>query len=144
MVRPTLKKQIPNLQEAIKETAWKQIAEFGAPTLSLPFYFSGVNWSADAELRIAKSRERSLRTGIGLPAVSGSVGTPSLSRSARLTCSLGDNSDVPKAVSSTSLWGSGVSRSLGWPQLTPANEQVLRSCTYALLENVAGQHLCLA
>ncbi len=27
MVRPTLKKQIPNLQEAIKETAWKQIAE---------------------------------------------------------------------------------------------------------------------
>lgn len=35
MVRPTLKKQIPNLQEAIKETAWEQIAEFGAPALSL-------------------------------------------------------------------------------------------------------------
>ena len=35
MVRPTIKKQIPNLQEAIKETAWKQIAEFGAPALSL-------------------------------------------------------------------------------------------------------------
>jgi len=35
MVRPIKKKQIPNLQEAIKETAWKQIAEFGAPTLSL-------------------------------------------------------------------------------------------------------------
>jgi AcrR family transcriptional regulator len=35
MVRPTRKKQIPNLQEAIKETAWKQIAEFGAPALSL-------------------------------------------------------------------------------------------------------------
>jgi AcrR family transcriptional regulator len=35
MVRPTLKKQIPNLQDAIKETAWKQIAEFGAPALSL-------------------------------------------------------------------------------------------------------------
>ncbi len=35
MVRPTLKKQIPNLQEAIKDTAWKQIAEFGAPALSL-------------------------------------------------------------------------------------------------------------
>ena len=35
MVRPTLKKQIPNLQETIKETAWKQIAEFGAPALSL-------------------------------------------------------------------------------------------------------------
>jgi AcrR family transcriptional regulator len=35
MVRPTLKKQIPNLQEAIKDTAWKQIAETGAATLSL-------------------------------------------------------------------------------------------------------------
>lgn len=35
MVRPIRKKQIPNLQEAIKETAWKQIAEFGAPALSL-------------------------------------------------------------------------------------------------------------
>jgi AcrR family transcriptional regulator len=35
MVRPTLKKQIPNLQEAIKEAAWKQIAEEGAPALSL-------------------------------------------------------------------------------------------------------------
>jgi AcrR family transcriptional regulator len=35
MVRPTLKKQIPNLQEAIKETAWKQIADSGAAALSL-------------------------------------------------------------------------------------------------------------
>ena len=35
MVRPIKKKQIPNLQEAIKETAWKQIAELGAPALSL-------------------------------------------------------------------------------------------------------------
>ena len=35
MARPIKKKQIPNLQEAIKETAWKQIAEFGAPALSL-------------------------------------------------------------------------------------------------------------
>src|SRR5690606_3115117 len=35
MVRPKKKKQIPNLQEVIKETAWKQIAEFGAPALSL-------------------------------------------------------------------------------------------------------------
>jgi AcrR family transcriptional regulator len=35
MVRPVKKKQIPNLQEAIKETAWKQIAEFGTPALSL-------------------------------------------------------------------------------------------------------------
>ena len=35
MARPIKKKQIPNLQETIKETAWKQIAEFGAPALSL-------------------------------------------------------------------------------------------------------------
>ena len=35
MVRPIKKKQIPNLDEAIKDTAWKQIAEFGAPALSL-------------------------------------------------------------------------------------------------------------
>ena len=35
MVRPIKKKQIPNLQDAIKETAWKQIAQFGAPALSL-------------------------------------------------------------------------------------------------------------
>ncbi len=35
MVRPTLKKQIPNLQDAIKETTWKQIAEDGAAALSL-------------------------------------------------------------------------------------------------------------
>ena len=35
MVRPIKKKQIANLQEAIKETAWKQIAESGAAALSL-------------------------------------------------------------------------------------------------------------
>lgn len=35
MVRPIKKNQIPNLQEAIKETAWKQIADYGAPALSL-------------------------------------------------------------------------------------------------------------
>ena len=35
MVRPTLKKQIQNLQEAIKATAWKQITENGAAALSL-------------------------------------------------------------------------------------------------------------
>ena len=35
MVRPIKKKQIPNIQEAIKDTAWKQIAEHGAPALSL-------------------------------------------------------------------------------------------------------------
>jgi AcrR family transcriptional regulator len=35
MVRPTRKKQIKNLQAAIKETAWQQIAAFGAAALSL-------------------------------------------------------------------------------------------------------------
>jgi AcrR family transcriptional regulator len=35
MARPTRRKQIKNLQELIKETAWEQIAEFGAPALSL-------------------------------------------------------------------------------------------------------------
>lgn len=35
MVRPVKNKQIPNLQEAIKETAWEQIAEHGASSLSL-------------------------------------------------------------------------------------------------------------
>jgi AcrR family transcriptional regulator len=35
MVRPIKKKQIPNLQEAIKQTAWEQITKFGAPALSL-------------------------------------------------------------------------------------------------------------
>jgi AcrR family transcriptional regulator len=35
MVRPIKKNQIPHLQEAIKETAWTQIAKYGAPALSL-------------------------------------------------------------------------------------------------------------
>lgn len=35
MVRPIKKKQIPHLQEAIKEAAWNQIAEHGASALSL-------------------------------------------------------------------------------------------------------------
>jgi AcrR family transcriptional regulator len=35
MVRPSKKKQIPHLQEVIKETAWKQAAEHGASALSL-------------------------------------------------------------------------------------------------------------
>lgn len=33
--RPTTAQRHPDLQTAIKETAWKQIAEFGAPSLSL-------------------------------------------------------------------------------------------------------------
>ncbi len=35
MVRPIRNKQIPHLQDAIKETAWRQIAAYGAPALSL-------------------------------------------------------------------------------------------------------------
>src|SRR5512143_3167717 len=35
MSRPKRTAQIADLQEAIKKTAWKQIAEFGAPALSL-------------------------------------------------------------------------------------------------------------
>jgi len=35
MARPKRTAQIADLQEAIKDTAWKQIAEFGAPALSL-------------------------------------------------------------------------------------------------------------
>lgn len=35
MVRPKRTAQQADLQDAIKETAWRQIAEFGAPTLSL-------------------------------------------------------------------------------------------------------------
>ena len=35
MVRPIKTTQLPNLQQSIKETAWKQITEYGAPALSL-------------------------------------------------------------------------------------------------------------
>ena len=35
MARPTLQKHIPNLQKAIQEMAWRQIASRGAPALSL-------------------------------------------------------------------------------------------------------------
>jgi AcrR family transcriptional regulator len=48
MVRPTLKKQIPNLQETIKDTAWKQITEFGAPALSLRAIARELNITAPA------------------------------------------------------------------------------------------------
>jgi AcrR family transcriptional regulator len=48
MVRPIKKKQIPNLQEAIKETAWKQITEYGAPALSLRAIARELNITAPA------------------------------------------------------------------------------------------------
>jgi AcrR family transcriptional regulator len=48
MVRPTKKKQIPNLQDAIKEVAWKQIAESGASALSLRAIARDLNITAPA------------------------------------------------------------------------------------------------
>jgi len=48
MVRPTKKKQIPKLQEVIKDTAWKQIADFGAAALSLRAIARELNITAPA------------------------------------------------------------------------------------------------
>jgi AcrR family transcriptional regulator len=48
MVRPIKRKQIPNLQEAIRETAWQQIAQYGAPALSLRAIARGLKITAPA------------------------------------------------------------------------------------------------
>jgi AcrR family transcriptional regulator len=48
MARPIRKKQIPHLQDAIKAAAWKQIAEFGAPALSLRAIARELNITAPA------------------------------------------------------------------------------------------------
>jgi AcrR family transcriptional regulator len=48
MVRPTRKKQIPNLQEVIKEAAWSQIAREGAAALSLRAIARDLNITAPA------------------------------------------------------------------------------------------------
>lgn len=48
MVRPTRKKQIPNLQEVIKEAAWNQIAREGAAALSLRAIARDLNITAPA------------------------------------------------------------------------------------------------
>jgi AcrR family transcriptional regulator len=48
MVRPVKKKQIPNLQEAIKDAAWSQIAEVGASALSLRAIARKLNITAPA------------------------------------------------------------------------------------------------
>ena len=48
MARPVKKEQIPNLQEAIKETAWRLIAGFGAPALSLRAIARELNITAPA------------------------------------------------------------------------------------------------
>jgi len=57
MVRPTHSQQIPKLQEAIKETAWKQIAEFGAPALSLRAIARGLKITAPAIYNYFPSRD---------------------------------------------------------------------------------------
>ncbi len=57
MVRPTLKKQIPNLQEAIKDAAWKQIAKEGAPALSLRAIARNLKITAPAIYNYFASRD---------------------------------------------------------------------------------------
>jgi AcrR family transcriptional regulator len=57
MVRPTHKNRIPNLQEAIQDTAWKQIAECGAPELSLRAIARELNITAPAIYNYFPSRD---------------------------------------------------------------------------------------
>jgi AcrR family transcriptional regulator len=57
MVRPTRAQQIPNLQEAIKDTAWKQIAETGAAALSLRAIARALKITAPAIYNYFPSRD---------------------------------------------------------------------------------------
>jgi AcrR family transcriptional regulator len=57
MVRPTRQQQIPNLQAAIKEAAWKQIAEQGAPALSLRAIARALKITAPAIYNYFPSRD---------------------------------------------------------------------------------------
>jgi AcrR family transcriptional regulator len=57
MVRPTRNKQIQNLQEVIKETAWSQIAREGAPALSLRAIARELNITAPAIYNYFPSRD---------------------------------------------------------------------------------------
>ncbi len=57
MARPIKKKQIPNLQEAIKETAWNQIAREGAAALSLRAIARDLNITAPAIYNYFPSRD---------------------------------------------------------------------------------------
>ena len=57
MVRPIKTDQIPNLQEVIKETAWKQIAAYGAPALSLRAIARELKISAPAIYNYFPDRE---------------------------------------------------------------------------------------
>lgn len=57
MVRPTRKKQIPDLAEAIKETAWELIAAHGAPALSLRAIARELKITAPAIYNYFKDRD---------------------------------------------------------------------------------------
>jgi len=57
MVRPTRTKQIQNLQEVIKETAWQQIAGEGAAALSLRAIARKLNITAPAIYNYFPSRD---------------------------------------------------------------------------------------
>jgi AcrR family transcriptional regulator len=57
MVRPAKKVQIPNLQEVIKETAWKQAADHGASALSLRAIARELNITAPAIYNYFPSRD---------------------------------------------------------------------------------------
>jgi AcrR family transcriptional regulator len=57
MVRPTRKKQIQNLQQAIKAAAWNQIAEEGAAALSLRAIARQLNITAPAIYNYFPSRD---------------------------------------------------------------------------------------
>ena len=57
MARPIKKRQIPDLQDAIKETAWKQIAEYGAPALSLRAIARGLKITAPAIYNYFRDRD---------------------------------------------------------------------------------------
>jgi AcrR family transcriptional regulator len=57
MVRPTRKKQIQNLQEVIKETAWSQIAREGAAALSLRAIARELNITAPAIYNYFRDRD---------------------------------------------------------------------------------------
>ena len=57
MSRPKRSQQIQNLPEAIKDTAWKQIAEFGAPSLSLRAIARELGITAPSIYRYYPSRD---------------------------------------------------------------------------------------
>ncbi|HEX8991411.1 MAG TPA: TetR/AcrR family transcriptional regulator [Anaerolineales bacterium] len=57
MVRPTRTQQIPNLQDAIKDTAWEQIAETGAAALSLRAIARALKITAPAIYNYFPSRD---------------------------------------------------------------------------------------